>query len=213
MQHPHFNKLHNKHAGETCIVIGNGPSLRNVPDSFLNKYPTFGSNRIYLRFVPTYYVVINPLVIENNRADIEALDTTKFVRANSGLTGYELTKGLQESFSYDPPTWINEGYSVTYVSLQLAFYMGFKRVLLVGVDHRYAFTGEPNETQLVFSDPNHFDPNYFVGQTWQTPDLVKSEAYYFRALVTYTANDRFIYNLTEGTALDTFVKGDLNEWM
>lgn len=194
-------------------MIGNGPSLRNVPDEFLASRPTFGSNRIYLRFVPTYYVVINPLVIANNFDEIEALDTTKFVRANSGLTGCLLYKGLKDKFSHNPFAWVNEGYSVTHVSLQLAYYMGFSTVLLVGVDHRYEFTGKPNEMQLMENDPNHFDPEYFKGQIWQTPDLDKSAFYFSHASINYTLDGRKIINLTEGTALDTFEKGDINEWM
>lgn len=194
-------------------MIGNGPSLRNVPDEFLQSRPTFGSNRIYLRFVPTYYVVVNPLVIENNRAEIEALDCEKFVRANSGLTGHELHKGITAPFSFNPPVWINEGYSVTHVSLQLAYYMGFTTVLLVGVDHRYEFTGKPNETQLLESDPNHFDPNYFKGQKWQTPDLAKSEMFYEYAELIFTMHDRRIINLTRNSAEIVFEKGSLWEWI
>ena len=43
------------------IIIGNGPSLNKVPKAFLNKYPTIGSNLIYLMegFTPTYYTNID----------------------------------------------------------------------------------------------------------------------------------------------------------
>jgi hypothetical protein len=205
---------HNQHAGQTCIVIGNGLSLREVPGEFLQKYPTFGANRIYLRFVPTYYVCINPLVIEQNRAEIEALRCDKFVRAEMNLEGCQLKKSIRAAFSFFPLTWINEGYTVTYVSLQLAYWMGFSVVLLVGVDHRYQFEGEPNQIQYIpGDDPNHFTPYYFRYQKWQTPDLENSEKYYVQADAIYRQSGRRIFNLTQGSALNVFEKSEMSEWM
>ena len=60
-----WRDLADKHRGETCLIIGNGPSLNDVPLEFLHKYPSFGTNRIYLKegFTPTYYCSVNPLVI------------------------------------------------------------------------------------------------------------------------------------------------------
>jgi hypothetical protein len=199
---------------ETCIVIGNGPSLRDVPVEFLDKYPTFGANRIYLHYTPTYFVCVNPLVIEQNRKEIEALECIKFVRAGMGMNGFQLHKGLSKPFSLNPLEWVNEGYTVTFVSLQLARHMDFKTVLLVGVDHRYQFDGKPDEVHLLEGDdPNHFDPEYFKGQRWQNPDLMKSEWYYTHARGMFEAEGRRIINLTPNSALDVFEKGNLSEWM
>ena len=41
--------MKNSRKGETCLIIGNGPSLANIPLKFLKKYASFGTNRIYLR--------------------------------------------------------------------------------------------------------------------------------------------------------------------
>ena len=38
-------ELRDTHKGETCLVVGNGPSLKKIPKDFLKKYPTFGTNR------------------------------------------------------------------------------------------------------------------------------------------------------------------------
>jgi len=40
--------LKDKHRGERCFIIGNGPSLRNTDLSCLRNEYTFGMNRIYL---------------------------------------------------------------------------------------------------------------------------------------------------------------------
>lgn len=208
-----MNEYKNKHKGETCIIVGNGPSLRYVPLHFLNQYPTFGSNRIYLHFLPKYYVCVNPLVLEQNRAEINPLPCVKFVRSGMGVDGFPLYSTRGRAFSMEPDLWIYEGYTVTFVSLQLAYWMGFTTVLLVGVDHRYKYQGKPNEChQLTGDDPNHFDPAYFRGQLWNNPDLEKSESAYRLAKETYERDGRRIINLTEGTALDVFPLGDLERY-
>ena len=58
--------MKNRHKGETALVIGNGPSLSDMPLGFLTMYHSFGTNRIYLLdgFMPDYYVAVNNLVIE-----------------------------------------------------------------------------------------------------------------------------------------------------
>jgi hypothetical protein len=194
---------------KTCIIIGNGNSLKDVPNEWLDKYPTFGANRIYLKYIPTYYVCVNPNVIWQNFADIEALDCEKYVRAGMNATGYQLKRSLVANFSFQPLSWINEGYTVTYVSMQLAYWKGFTTVLLVGVDHRYSFEGSPNDKQKIEGDdPNHFDPDYFKGQEWQLPDLVNSKKYYRIAKEVFEGAGRKIINLTKDTALDVFEKGD-----
>ena len=208
----------NKHKGETCIIIGNGPSLKPILDTnmdFLNKYPTFGSNRIYLRYIPTYFVCVNPLVIDQNREDIEILDCEKFIRGGMLKSGNQLEcRHHHKAFSLHPDQWVYEGYTVTFVSMQLAYWMGFTTVLLVGMDHRYIYEGKPNlANKMTHQDPNHFDPDYFQGQWWNNPDLEQSELSYWMAEEQYRKDNRKIINLTAGTALDVFEKGDIKEWL
>lgn len=190
---------------QTCIVIGNGPSLKDVPNEWLDKYPTFGTNRIFLKYQPTYYVAINPLVVRQNLNKINEMNCSRFVRANMGAYGSQLHSSTIALFSYEPLVWVNEGYTVTYVCLQLAYWMGFEEVLLVGVDHRYQYEGKPNQTKrMEGDDPNHFDPAYFRGMDWQNPDLKASELYYKVARAIYEADGRRIINMTPNTALEVF---------
>ena len=197
-----------------CTIVGNGPSLNSVPRDFLNRYPTFGANRCYLKFIPTYYVCINKLVATQNRADIDMLPCEKFVRAGVGIkNAAPLYSSLVGKFSFTPLLWVNEGYTVTYVSMQLAYWLGFRTVLLVGVDHRYQQAGRPNEKQVMAGDdPNHFDPSYFRGQSWQLADLKHMEEYYRVARETFKADGRRIINLGPDSALGVFERGELAEW-
>lgn len=208
------------HKGETCLIIGNGPSLRDIPLSLLNKYPSFGTNRIYLLdgFTPTYYACINPLVLDQSIEQIEAMNATKFVRFTHApkITGsYALFSAYIPLFSKDPLKYVFEGHTVTYVCMQLAYWMGFTTALLVGVDHRFKFDGKPNEQVTAHGeDPNHFSPEYFGnGVTWNNPDLKNSEKAYRMAKLNYEKDGRKIINLTPDTALDIFDREDWQSWI
>jgi len=203
--------LYDRFKGETCIVIGNGPSLKDVSNEYLVTHHTFGSNRVYLKYVPTFFVCVNPLVIQQNWVDIASMNTEKFVREGSEIDdAYELHPISLPMFSYNPYKWLYEGHTVTFVSLQLAFFMGFHKVILVGVDHRYKFEGKPNEERLMEDDdPNHFDPEYFKGMKWHNPDLRRSEEAYMMAKEAYESDGREIINITRDSALEVFKKEEL----
>lgn len=203
-----------------CIIIGNGPSLSDVSLEFLNSRPSFGTNRIFLleNFEPHFYAVVNPLVAKQNIERIQALSSTKFVTARyaSRVPGcIPLHSSPIPQFSIEPDKFIYEGFTVTYVCLQLAFWLGFKRVLLVGVDHRYEFAGPPNaESVAVGKDKNHFHESYFSdGVVWNNPDLVQSERSYLMAKHFYEKHNRVILNLTPGSALTVFARGDWRDFL
>lgn len=204
---PVWRSLHNSCLGDACFIIGNGKSLADEDNQYLSSFPSFGTNRIYLKFKPTYYVTINPLVAEQYHSEIESLDTLKFVTDRVPMYGViPLHSNPVMAFSREPNKWISEGYTVTYVALQLAYYMGFHDVYLIGVDHNYIYSGEPNQ-QLTAqgADPNHFDPTYFSeGKQWNAPDLLNSERAYKIAKRVYEGDRRKIWNLTPNSKLDVF---------
>lgn len=194
----------------TCLIIGNGKSLNDVPIEFMDLFPTFGANRIYLKYLPTYLTVVNPLVAEQNKDDIllsaTRTDSTFVTASVSYAHQHEWITPLYSIgaplFSFKPGEYVWEGGTVTYVSMQLAYWLGFREVFLVGLDHYFECEGEPNEEQLMEGDdPNHFDPNYFKGQRWNLPDLATSEEAYRLARRVFERDGRKIYNLSTETAL------------
>jgi hypothetical protein len=103
---------------------------------------------------------------------------------------------------------IFEGFTVTYVALQLAYHMGFDQVILVGVDHNFVTQGPANQAIISQGDdPNHFAPNYFgKGFKWQLPDLVGSERAYLMARNAYSQASREILDATMDGKLSIFPK-------
>ena len=121
---------------------------------------------------------------------------------------------FQDEFSTDLIKSISSGGTVTFTALELAFYMGFKQVILVGLDHRYNEKGIPNQTEVRRgeSDTSHFHPGYFPkGSRWQLPDLRRSEIAYQLALDAYKADHREIIDATENGNCKIFPKVDFNE--
>lgn len=203
-----------KHLGERCVIIGNGSSLNNMDLSFLKNEICLGLNKIYLgfdkwNFTPTYYVAVNELVIQQSIKQIQDIPCTKFV-SNRGIAYLPPQEDIifiktypeiDQAFSTDLRLGIHEGSTVTYVAMQLAYYMGFHEVILIGVDHHfvnYFDLSIPNK-QVVSSgkDLNHFHKDYFgKGMEWNLPDLKRSEKFYKIANGYFWANNRQIVDAT-----------------
>jgi hypothetical protein len=209
--------------GKRCFVVGNGPSLRNTDLSKLENEFTFGMNRIYLAFEEYDFktsclVSVNDLVLEQCHQDISALKIPRFITwrarryfdAGPETLFLDTDYTLPENFSGDAASRLFEGFTVTYVCLQLAFFMGFQEAILIGVDHNFVTKGPANATVTSQGeDPNHFTDNYFgKGFRWQLPDLEGSERAYRMARKAYEADGRRILDATVGGKLDIFPKAD-----
>ena len=219
-----LGELKDIHRGQRCFIIGNGPSLKRTDLSRLKDEFTFGMNRIYLLFPilgfrSTYYLSVNSLVIEQCANDIRALTMPKFLswRSRNLIQPTEDSIFLHTTytgplFAKDARGRLWEGATVTYIALQLAFHMGFKQVVLIGVDHSFSSQGKPNTTVVSSGDdPDHFDANYFgKGFSWQLPDLETSERAYRMAKQVYFEEGREVLDATIGGKLTVFPKVDYN---
>ena len=214
-----------RHRGQRCVIIGNGPSLNRMDLSFLEREISFGVNRIYLlfercKFRPSYYVAINPLVLAQSAAEIRNIAAPKFL-SHKGVSFFPDVRGdwvfLQEAgewaFSKDPCYGVHEGWTVTFVAMQLAYYMGFEEVVLIGVDHHFAQNGKPNQTVVAAgADQNHFHPEYFgKGVRWNYPDLKRSAISYQMAKEAFESDGRRILDATVDGRLTVFSKVDYQQ--
>ncbi|MCL5612160.1 MAG: DUF115 domain-containing protein [Chloroflexi bacterium] len=214
------------HKGQRAIIIGNGPSLNQTDLNKLKGEFTFGLNRIYLMFPQlgfstTYLVSINDLVIEQCAQEMVALAIPKFFAWRShrhfsstlqlsNIPTFLYTSYTGPRFSHDVRGRVWEGATVTNVALQLAFHMGFQKVILIGVDHNFTSKGEANKTVVsTGDDSNHFSGAYFgKGFRWQLPDLDTSEIGYAMAREHYQKAGREVIDATLGGKLTIFPKVD-----
>ena len=224
-----IRKWKDRYAGQKAVIMCNGPSLNKVDFSELQKAGifTFGLNKINLlfsrtEFRPSVIVAVNPYVIEQNAEYYNETDIPLFLDSG-GRKRVKLrenvfflhSSGGDMLFAQDCSMSISQGYTVTYVAMQLAFYMGFINVALVGCDHSFATKGQANQTVTSGEvDHNHFDPNYFSkGLKWQLPDLARSELYYAVAKDVFERRDRKIVNCTEGGNLELFERIRLGDFL
>lgn len=217
--------VRNTHFDKKCVIICNGPSLNEEDLSVLENVFCFGLNKINLifsktKFRPNAIVAVNPLVIQQNSAFFNDSQIPIFLDGTNARGRLAYAENhihlfcYEKGFSKDALNYISQGGTVTYVALQLAYFMGFKKVALIGCDHNFSFDGAPHEKQVLRGpDKNHFDGAYFSGMEWQLPDLKKSEASFTEALEVYESAGRQIFNATRSTALDVFHKMTLQEFL
>jgi len=201
------------HAGERCFIVANGPSLRKTNLDLLTNEKTFGLNRIYLNFKessfrPTYYAAFNELILEQFSAEISSLAMPKFLNWNRRscfdihdphIVFLKSNMVMNDFFQTNLVNPFVVGATVTFAAIQIAYYMGFQQVILVGLDHKYSEKGTPNqtETRSAARDESHFHPDYFPkGVRWQLPDLLRSEYDFQIARETFEKNGREILDAT-----------------
>jgi len=212
--------LRNRHAGQRAVLVCNGPSLSKMDLGFLNNEIVIGLNKIYLgfrkfRFYPKYLVAVNKKVLQQASSEIQELTCIKFlsnhcpdIYQDDALTNIVNTHNPQDYFCTDITRGVHEGWTVTFAALQIAYFLGFDEVVIIGMDHRYKYVGKPNEAQLISGeDPNHFSTSYFgFGQTWDNPDLARSEKSYRIADEIYKKNGKKIIDATFDGACNIFEK-------
>jgi len=212
---------------EKAVILCNGPSLLKVDFGLLKGVYTFGLNKINLLFDkvdfrPSCIVSVNPYVIEQNAEFFASTGIPLFVDSHHrkllgcrrGNIAY-MRRLRHPAFSVRPDLCFYQGYTVTYVALQIAYFFGFRKVALVGCDHSFEYQGSPNETRKSGGrDPNHFDPNYFSGGAkWQNPDLLQSEISYRKAREVFESACRSLVNATEGGNLEILERMQLEDFV
>jgi len=224
-------KLKNIHLNRRAFIVGTGPSLGVRDLDKLKNEVTFGCNKIYLAFFetdwrPTYYSVIDRIVAENNKNEIEQLSLTKifssvtkpFFKKSKNVIWLNDLKSptiqgeRQFRFSTDVARGTYGGFTVIYTQLQLAYYMGVTEVYLMGVDFDFTEskrTGEKTSAgeEILKSggEINHFHQDYRPkGERWTIPNLGYQYKAFQIAKKAFEKDNRRIYNASRRTKLDVF---------
>lgn len=219
----------NLYSGKRCFVIGNGPSLKADDLEKLKNEITFGSHGIYYIFKdtdwrPTYYCAQDSKLISERYKEIKSeckgiqcffglVKTRKYPMFSKENLCVELDISQYENgfpkFSEDLTKCAYEGFTVTYFSIQLAAYMGFSEIYLIGVDHNYSISMNPDGTLNVDkSVGDHFCKKDTLANI---PQTYKSTAAYYMARKYADEHGIKIFNATRGGKLDAFERVDFDD--
>lgn len=160
-KHNELKQFRNIHKGKRCFLIGNGPSLSFQDLNTLkeNHEVTFGVNRIYLSFDktdwrPDYYVLVDSIVLQQDFETVQKLDlpvlfisdnyTEETIKSDKNIFYFSKRENSydSESFSPDFSQYVYGGNTVIYDAMQIAAYMGFEEIILLGVDMTRVKPGE-----------------------------------------------------------------------
>tara|TARA_B100000900_G_scaffold415990_1_gene448344 strand:- start:13005 stop:13814 length:810 start_codon:yes stop_codon:yes gene_type:complete len=231
-----FSDLRNKFKNNRIFIVGNGPSLNKHNLGLLKNEYSIAVNGIFYKtisdgFVPTFYVVEDSHVMRDNIDKINdyevdykffPVDYRKYLKNKKNTRFFKLDKGYYNStspyykiprFSVDMNDKLYCGQSVTMINLQIAYFLGFKEIYLIGMDHSYSIPDDAEvsgeEILSNSDDPNHFHPDYFgKGKKWHDPHLDRVERTYKYIKIVYEASDKIIKNATIGGNLEVFDRVD-----
>ena len=105
------------------------------------------------------------------------------------------------------------GGTVAYTAMQMAVYMGFKEIYLIGVDHNFRVSQDSNgNIKVDNSVKDYFCDNYNSDKDeLYIPNLNNSTKAYMAAKKYCDEHDVTIYNATRGGKLEVFERVDFDK--
>lgn len=173
-----LSSYRNKHQGQRCFVIGNGPSLTPEDLERLKGEYSFGCNMVYKIFGqtswrPTYHCVSDMMLSQHKGPEFARYVESPFFTLRSRYRKMEECP-KDTVYVYD----INHKYyrvsnnlfryvvrskaTVVLFMMELAMYMGFQEIYLLGVDCTSSFEKQ-----------GHFVENY-ISKDLQKEDLART---------------------------------------
>ena len=215
-----------KYKGRRAFVIANGPSLNELDLHLLKDEVTVACNGIFLKFdemgfLPTYYTVEDRLVAEDRAEEINKMrgvtkllprDLSHHLKQDDETIYINFVRDYTKKipgFSDDFVRHVFWGGTVTYLSLQIAYFVGCREIYVIGLDHSYSIPDKVEvEGNVITShqdDVNHFHPDYFgKGYRWHKPRVDRMEVSYRKAKQFFDENNVLIFNASARTQLDVF---------
>lgn len=221
-QQEKFNILKDSHSGERCFIVGNGPSLTAKDLDLLKNEFCFAANQIFFAFKntqwrPSAYLTVNVDTFLAYQSEINNLNCTKFIDKKALDYGVEIQDALylkhgtfagnEDLFSEDVSKFYYNGGTVTYTAIQVAAYMGFKEIYLIGVDNNFTFEKNKNGIKRKNDIQNHFykdDISNKKADLYATVDVDHLTQSFIRAKDYADAHNIKILNATRGGKLEVF---------
>lgn len=215
-----------------CFIIGNGPSLscNDLQTLADNNVICFSSNRIYslysqVKWRPKYYVCQDdkvmekiyedlPFAISNSEKSFISINNYKHDETILSLDKtcfYFIVSRLRKEWdvevSEDISKGICGGMTVTFAMMEIAAYLGFNEIYLLGVDHNFQSVNTQDGDRS----------NHFKGiKTIDASDLYAANYELMnRSFIKFKefaeAHDIKVYNATRGGKLEIFERVDFDK--
>ena len=226
-----LKKLKDKYKGKRCFICGNGPSLNAKDLDILHSRGeyTFGMNRIFKIFPqtqwrPTFYICEDPIIMENIEDEVNAIDCDfKFIPTELKWyydvdieNAYHFNKHCENEnhkFSYNAAKLLECTGTVTITCIQLAYYMGFSEVYLIGVDHNFNNMTDKDGNKIVDNSVKTTSAKTTIKnvQTKVVHDLYYTTKSYEYAKEACDKVGFKVFNATRGGKLEVFTRADLDK--
>lgn len=226
-----IRRLKDSHKGERCFIIGNGASLSvfDLDRIAGNGIYSFGTNSVFKLFSrtswrPNMYISIDKEVIKSIKPILEDgkinniwLDyaVRKTVKGDFNYfynkVSFKLKKYCTDviCFSKNPSEYMGFGYTVTFTALQMAIYMGFSKIYLIGMDHTVSHVVTSDGKLSVDNRiQNHFEKEKV--HLYQAQYKEGLEYSYSLAKDYAERHGIEIYNATRGGKLEIFKRIDFD---
>lgn len=223
-----FQSLKNKYKGKRIFIVGNGPSLNFMPLYLLKDEYTFCFNRFSLmseriNWFPTFYAVTDDLVLKDQAKELNEHIIPKVKNAffpdlhPSNLSVKKIIHNADNVLwlHVDKPDFSdcmpNCGINKTVVNaaIQIAAYMGFTEIYLIGVDMTFGEQKVKKKNSRNWmsegEDVNHFDPRYFgKGRSYHNPGVEEMLEKFAACKHFFDKRGVSIYNAGYGGKLEIF---------
>lgn len=220
-----LSRFKNIHSGQRCFIVATGPSLRLDDLECLrrNQEITMSVNMVFnafplVKWRPDYYVMSDLEGIKFYEKEIKELTLANIFIPGFNVAFWENTlpsnfykyhcctafDGDVLKFSDNIVSGMYTSGTVVYVCLQLAMYMGFKEIYLVGTDCNYK--------KDVKNPHNHFIKNYYNKNDTQAMPFALDEVILGYQVAHHYAKRHGIkiYNATRGGNLEVFERVDFD---
>ena len=214
-----LRNLKNIAKNDRCFIVATGPSLTIDDLEKLNDEDCLSMNSIVLIFDktnwrPTYYGIQDPYVYQKIKKEVDEA-SIKYKLFGHRLSKYKLPEEsyifphnllnhkiphyqYHSQFSSDIYEDVYDGYSITYSLIQIAVYMGYKEIYLIGADTNYK-KGKQHIVEHGVIDANYSDAGKKMIEAYKIAKKYADE------------NHIKIYNATRGGMLEVFPRVDLDE--
>ncbi|MCD7828736.1 MAG: DUF115 domain-containing protein [Clostridiales bacterium] len=229
-----LSRLKDAHKGQRCFFIGNGPSLMSSDLDKLkeNNEISFAFNRIYHIFEktqwrPTYYISQDEKMLEGCKKEVSDMNLPfKFIPIQlqwyysisiKGATHFNMAYQQPEAeanllFSDNIAQKIYCASTGMYTAAQMAAYMGFSEIYLIGTDHHFHISkNNSGEIVLDNSVKDYFSDKYNADKDKLFVPNTEKSTFTYVAMKTHCEKRGIkVFNATRGGKLEVFPRIDFD---